>query len=163
MMRSAISRSLTPIWLRKGASPLIWISFVLCRAVKRPVLRTSDGLTNLMQLTVDTSFWTRYRSDSLNPDFGDTLPQAIPTLAVGEHTAIPRTDADTTDPNFLQAIANTAGFHFAFIEQGGTKPLPLARAGGSPRTRRCESCSASVPPRRCTSRPGKTKRATRLP
>src|SRR6476619_6793960 len=24
-------------------------------------------LTNLMQLTVNTSFWTRYRSDSLNP------------------------------------------------------------------------------------------------
>ena len=81
-------------------------------------------LTNLKQLTVDTSFWTRYRSDSLNPDFGDTLPQAIPTLAVGEHTAIPRTDADTTDPNFLQAIANTAGFHFAFIEQGGTSLYP---------------------------------------
>jgi len=77
-------------------------------------------LTNLTQLTVDTSFWTRYRSDSLNPDFGDTLPQAIPTLAVGQHTAIPRTNADTTDPDFLQAIANTAGFHFAFIEQGGT-------------------------------------------
>ena len=73
-----------------------------------------------MQLTVNTSFWTRYRSDSLNPDFGDTLPQAIPTLAVGQHPAIPRTDADTTDPNFLQAIANTAGFHFAWVEQGGT-------------------------------------------
>lgn len=39
-------------------------------------------LTNLMQLTVDTSFWTRYRSRSRNPDLGDTLPQAIPTLAV---------------------------------------------------------------------------------
>jgi ferritin-like protein len=77
-------------------------------------------LTNLMQLTVNTSFWTRYRSDSLNPDFGDTLPQAIPTLAVGQHTAIPRTNADTTDSNFLQAIANTAGFHFAWVEQGGT-------------------------------------------
>src|SRR5438132_11258689 len=77
-------------------------------------------LTNLMQLTVDTSFWTRYRSDSLNPDFGDTLPQAIPTLAVRQHTAIPRTDADTTDPNCLQAIANTAGFHFASVQQGGT-------------------------------------------
>ena len=42
------------------------------------------------------------------------------TLAVGQHTAIPRTNADTTDSNFLQAIANTAGFHFAWIEQGGT-------------------------------------------
>jgi len=40
-------------------------------------------------------------------------------LAVGQHTAIPRTDADLVEP-FLQAITNTAGFHFAFIEQGGT-------------------------------------------
>jgi hypothetical protein len=51
-------------------------------------------LTNLMQLTVDTSFWTRYRSDSQNPDFGDTLPQAVPDLFVGEHPAIPRDDGD---------------------------------------------------------------------
>jgi hypothetical protein len=77
-------------------------------------------LTNLMQLTVDTSFWTRYRSDSENPDFGDVLPQAVPDLAVGQHPAIPRSDADLTPPDHLQAIANTAGFHFAFIEQGGT-------------------------------------------
>jgi hypothetical protein len=53
-------------------------------------------LTNLMQLTVDTSWWTRYRSDSLNPDFGDTLPQAIPDLATGEHPGIPRSNADLT-------------------------------------------------------------------
>jgi hypothetical protein len=73
-----------------------------------------------MQLTVDTSFWTRYRSDSQNPDFGDTLPQAIAGLAVGQHPAIPRSDGDLTPHDHLQAIANTAGFHFAFIEQGGT-------------------------------------------
>ena len=77
-------------------------------------------LTNLMQLRVDTSFWTRYRTDTLNPDLGDTLPQAVPTLAVGQHPAIPRDNSDLNDPNHLQAIANTAGFHFAFIEQGGT-------------------------------------------
>src|SRR5438309_11253145 len=47
-------------------------------------------LTNLMQLTVDTSWWTRYRSRTKNPDFGDRFPNAIPTLAVGQHTAIPR-------------------------------------------------------------------------
>jgi hypothetical protein len=77
-------------------------------------------LTNLMQLTVDTSFWTRYRSDSQNPDFGDVLPQAVPGLAAGQFPAIPRTDDDLSPPDHLQAIANTAGFHFAFIEQGGT-------------------------------------------
>jgi hypothetical protein len=77
-------------------------------------------LTNLTQLTVDTTWWTRYRSRARNPDFGDTFAPAIPTLAVGQHTAIPRTDADTNDANFIQAVANTAGFHFAWIEQGGT-------------------------------------------
>jgi hypothetical protein len=81
-------------------------------------------LTNLMQLTVDTSWWTRYRSDSLNPDFGDILPQAIPDLATGQHPGIPRSDADLKPRKHLQAIANTAGFHFAFIEQGGTSLYP---------------------------------------
>jgi hypothetical protein len=81
-------------------------------------------LTNLTQLTVDTTWWTRYRSRTQNPDFGDTFAPAIPSLAVAQHTAIPRTDADTSDANFIQAVANTAGFHFAFIEQGGTSLYP---------------------------------------
>jgi hypothetical protein len=53
-------------------------------------------------------------------------------LAVGKHTAIPRTDADTTDPNFLQAIANTAGLHMPTIEQGGNSlyPAMAQRASG---------------------------------
>ena len=89
-------------------------------------------LTNLMQLTVDTSWYTRYRSRTKNPDFGDSIPQAIASLAVGRHPAIPRTDgdvkADSSKPSgisdFTQAIANTAGFHFATIEQGGTSLYP---------------------------------------
>src|ERR1700730_2416201 len=84
-------------------------------------------LTNLTQLTVDTTWWTRYRSRTKNPDLGDKTAPAIPTLAVGQHTAIPRTNADTADANFIQAVVNTAGFHFAFIEQGGTS-LYLKRA-----------------------------------
>src|SRR2546428_6128346 len=83
-------------------------------------------LTNLSQLTLDTSWWTRYRSGTHNPDLDPTFkfPQAVPTLAVGQHTAIPRTDDDTQDPNFLQAIANTAAFHFPTIEQGGNSLYP---------------------------------------
>jgi hypothetical protein len=83
-------------------------------------------LTNLTQLTIDTSWWTRYRDDSHNPDLDPnfTFPQAVPTLGVNRHTAIPRTDADTSDPNFLQAIANTAAFHFPTIEQGGNSLYP---------------------------------------
>ena len=82
-------------------------------------------LTNLTKLTIDTSFWSRYRSDSENPDLGDTsFVQAVPSLNVGQHTAIPRTDADANNPDLIKAIAFTAGFHFAFIEQGGTSLYP---------------------------------------
>jgi hypothetical protein len=81
-------------------------------------------LTNLMELTVDTSWWTRYRSGHGNPDLGDTFPQAVPDLAKGKFPAIPRSDADLAPKKHLQAIANTAGFHFAFIEQGGTSLYP---------------------------------------
>jgi hypothetical protein len=93
-----------------------------------------DGmrLTNLTQLKVDTSFWTRYRSIT-NPDFDPTATFAQATgnpdgshslLSGGRFTAIPRTDGDTTDPNRINAIAFTAGFHFAFIEQGGSSLYP---------------------------------------
>jgi hypothetical protein len=92
-----------------------------------PGIDGKKRLTNLMQLTVDTSRWTRYRSTTQNPDFGDTFPPAVPTLSGGKFTAIPRNDTElgigvTTTPvdKHIQAIANTAGFHFAFIEQGGT-------------------------------------------
>jgi hypothetical protein len=103
---------------------------------------TADGarqikrLTNLTQLTIDTSFWSRYRSIT-NPDFDPNAPfvQAVPSLAVKEHTAIPRSNADTKNSKIsgdntksithhLQAIAFTAGFHFAFIEQGGSSLYP---------------------------------------
>jgi hypothetical protein len=83
-------------------------------------------LTNLTQLTIDTSWWTRYRDDSHNPDLNPNhvFPQAVPTLFRNRHTAIPRTDADTSNPNFLQATANTAAFHFPTIEQGGSSLYP---------------------------------------
>src|SRR5947207_2636303 len=88
--------------------------------------RIGHRLTNLTRLTIDTSWWTRYRDDSHNPDLNPNhvFPQAVPTLAENRHTAIPRTDADTNNPNFLQAIANTAAFHFPTIEQGGSSLYP---------------------------------------
>jgi hypothetical protein len=73
-------------------------------------------LTNLMNLTVDTSWYTRYRSNQ-NPDLGATFSGPV---SIQNKPGIPRTDADTADPNVIQAIANVAGFHFAFIEQGGS-------------------------------------------
>jgi hypothetical protein len=99
-----------------------------------PHFRTLDGsvakgstkkkrLTNLTKLTIDTSFWGRYRTDNKNPDLDPTFnfAQAVPTLNSGLHTAIPRTDADSANTPLITAIAYTAGFHFAFIEIGGTR------------------------------------------
>src|SRR5579864_1353435 len=91
-----------------------------------PGVPQTGRLTNLKQLSVDTTWWTRYRSKE-NPDFGATFPQAVPSLAhdpvtgsVAQHPAIPISQNDLNDPNHVQVIANTAGFHFAFIEQAGT-------------------------------------------
>ena len=110
----------------KGAAP---ISLERFRTLNGSTATGSSGklrLTNLTQLTLDTSWYTRYRSANNNPDLDPnfTFAQAVPTLFVGEHTAIPRTNADTTNPTFLQAIANTAVFHFATIEQGGSSLYP---------------------------------------
>jgi hypothetical protein len=66
-----------------------------------------------------------------NPDLGATFPQAV---HITDEPAIPLDDADTpprmSQPvpppsarqRRMQAIANTAGFHFAMIEQGGSSP-----------------------------------------
>ncbi len=104
-------------------------------------------LTNLMNLSVDTSYWARYRIDSHNPDLDPNFvfPQAV---EIKNRTAIPRSDLDTAgvtvdsngnlvgDPvkvNHIKAIAFTAGFHFGFIEQGGTSLYPsLAQRVTSP-------------------------------
>jgi hypothetical protein len=108
----------------KGAEQVNLDQFRTLPSSKATGANQFGRLTNLTQLSVDTSWWTRYRSRTKNPDFGDTFRQAIPTLAVGQHPAIPRTDNDANDANFFQAIVNTAGFHFAFIEQGGSSLYP---------------------------------------
>ena len=104
----------------KGADPVNLDQFRTLPGSQATGAQQIGRLTNLMQLTVDTSWWTRYRSDSKNPDLGDTFPQAVPGLSSGKFPAIPRNDGDLNPSDHLQAIANTAGFHFCFIEQGGT-------------------------------------------
>ena len=88
--------------------------------------RVGKRLTNLTQLTLDTSWWTRYRDDRHNPDLDPDhiFPQAVPSLHTGQHTAIPRSDSDLNHPKFVQAMANTAAFHFPTIEQGGNSLYP---------------------------------------
>ncbi len=107
----------------KGESPVDFTEFEILPSSTAPGAQQINRLTNLMQLSVDTSWWTRYRGTG-NPDLGATFDQAVPTLNVGQHPAIPRDESEFGDPNdisdHVQAIANTAGFHFGFIEQAGT-------------------------------------------
>jgi hypothetical protein len=112
----------------KGADTVDLGPFRTLPSSKATGAQQINRLTNLMELTVDTSWWTRYRSGQKNPDFGDSFPNAIAVIGTDRHTAIPRNDdeaqLDPSSPNGVtdvtQFIANTAGFHFAFIEQGGT-------------------------------------------
>ena len=130
-------RFLNNYLISKGAKPIdLRKQFANLPSSKADGARQIGRLTNLTQLTVDTSFWSRYRSIT-NPDFDPNAPfaQAVPSLNVKQHTAIPRSNADTANSTItnnnpqsisthLQAIAFTAGFHFAFIEQGGSSLYP---------------------------------------
>jgi hypothetical protein len=108
----------------KGADPVDLDKFRTLQGSKASGAQNIGRLTNLMHLNVDTSWFVRYRSTT-NPDFGASFPQAITLTNV---TAIPRNNSDfngATNPNFpgndhIQAIANVAGFHFGYIEQGGS-------------------------------------------
>ena len=110
--------------ISKGADPVSLDQFRTLPSSKATGANQIGRLTTLTQLTVDTSWWTRYRSRTGNPDLGDKFPPAVPSLIVNTHPGVPRTDDDLSDPNFLQAIANTAGFHFADIEVGGASMYP---------------------------------------
>jgi hypothetical protein len=109
-----------------GAAPANLEPFRTLPSSKATGAQQIPRLTNVMQLTLDTSWWTRYRDPNHNPDLDPTFvfPQAVPGLHMGEFPGIPRTDADLTPADHLQAIANTAGFHFPSIEVGGTSLYP---------------------------------------
>ena len=112
----------------KGAQPVNLDAFRTLPSSMASGAQQVGRLTTLQSLDVDTSWYTRYRSP-LNPDLGASFPQAV---TIENQPAIPLTDADTppgqTQPvppvtigqRRMQAIANTAGFHFAMIEQGGS-------------------------------------------
>src|SRR5713226_4070859 len=103
--------------------------------------KSKKRLTILMNLNVDTSFWSRYRIDNENPDLDPNF-KFSQAVMIKNRTAIPRNDDDLVGPatiapfevpDHLKAIAFTAGFHFAFIEVGGTSLYPsLAQRVSSP-------------------------------
>jgi hypothetical protein len=112
----------------KGAEPVNLDPFRKLPSSKATGAKKKGRLTNLQALDVDTSWYVRYRSE-LSPDFGATFPQAV---TITNQPAIPISDKDTPPgteqpvppatehARRMQAIANTAGFHFAYIEQGGS-------------------------------------------
>jgi hypothetical protein len=112
--------------MSKGAKPVDLSPFLtLPSSQATGSNKTAKRLTSLMNLTVDTSWYFRYRS-ALNPDFGATFPQIVNLVNV---PGIPNADLPPpvdSSGNILpsgfeiQFIGNVAGFHFATIEQGGS-------------------------------------------
>jgi hypothetical protein len=100
----------------KGAEPVNLDHFRNLKGSTAAGAKDIGRLTSLLHLNVDTSWYIRYRSKT-NPDMGATFPQAI---TINNRPSIPATDADFEGPNRIQAIANTAAFHFGTIEQGGS-------------------------------------------
>src|ERR1700752_3250767 len=118
--------------ISKGEEPVDLDAFRNLPSSQATGSKNIGRLTNLLKLNVDLSWYTRYRS-AQNPDFGAKLKGPF---TIKNQPAIPLDDADTP-PNQsqpvppatpqesrMQAIANTAGFHFAFIEQGGASLYP---------------------------------------
>jgi ferritin-like protein len=118
--------------MSKGAQPVNLDMFRTLPSTIATGAKQVKRLTNLQQLDVDTSYYTRYRSD-LNPDLGAMFPDVV---SIKNQPAIPISDADTppgqaqpvppttTQQTRMQAIANSAAFHFGFIEQGGSSLYP---------------------------------------
>jgi hypothetical protein len=118
--------------ISKGEEPVDLKMFHTLPSSQATGARQIKRLTNLMNLNVDLSWYTRYRATG-NPDLGKHFKG--PFVIAGE-PAIPLNDTDTPPDQpqpvppatpqeaRMQAIANTAGFHFAFIEQGGASLYP---------------------------------------
>jgi hypothetical protein len=98
-----------------GAQPVNFDAFRTLPSSQASGAQQIGRLTNLMQNNIDTSWYLRYRSGH-NPDFDFTFPQFI---NISKRPAIPPTDLPSGSDE-IQAIANTAAFHFAAIEQGGS-------------------------------------------
>lgn len=118
--------------ISKGEEPVDLDAFRTLPSSQATGAKNIGRLTNLMKLNVDLSWYTRYRSTQ-NPDLGAKFRGPF---TIHNQPAIPLNDTDTPpnqiqpvppvtpQENRMQAIANTAGFHFAFIEQGGASLYP---------------------------------------
>jgi hypothetical protein len=104
----------------QGATPVDLRPFANLLSSTAPGAAQTGRITNLKTLTVDTSWYFRYRSTQ-NPDLGAHFPQL---LNIVNQPAIPLNNTNYAQST-IQAIANVASFHFAFIEQGGSSLYPI--------------------------------------
>ena len=149
----------------KGADPVNLDKFRTLRGSMATGSRRKLRLTNLMQLTLDTSCNTRYRSRTHNPDLNPNFvfPQAIPDLSKGQFTAIPRTDDDLHPPKHILAIATNRGISTSRRSNRVETASTLRWRSGLPAWKCCGFLSASVRQRPCISRHGRTRRANIRP
>src|SRR6202163_2276402 len=103
----------------KGAQPIDFKQFEIIPPSKATGALAGGRLTNLQKLTVDTSWYFRYRSTQ-NPDLGAKFPQLI---NIANQPAIPLNN--NYSQSTIQAIANVASIHFTYIEQGGASLYPV--------------------------------------
>jgi hypothetical protein len=98
----------------EGAEPVDLDEFRTIPSPPVTGLQQIGRLTNLTKLSIDTSYYNRYRGTG-NPDFGDKFPQ-IATII--DQPGIPTRNGMSARK--LSGIARVATFHFASIEVGGT-------------------------------------------
>jgi hypothetical protein len=96
----------------EGADPVDFDRFRTLRGSWSTIAQKVGRLTNLKHLDIDTTWYARYRQIE-DPDFKSSSLKAI---RIVNRQAIPRSDADFAGPSHVQAIANTAAFHFGYIE-----------------------------------------------
>ena len=94
------------------ADPVDFDRFRMLRGSWSTIAQKIGRLTNLKHLDIDTTWCARYRQVE-DPDFKSSSLKAI---RIVNRQAIPRSDADFDGPSHVQAIANTAAFHFGYIE-----------------------------------------------
>jgi Ferritin-like domain len=130
---------LTAYLASKGVDPVNLDQFRRLASSQATGAQNIGRLTNLLSLNVDLSWYTRYRSNK-NPDFGGSFPgpfqlPTLPGIPVNDTDTPPTTNVPAASPQCpgpaftgaaarFQTIANNAGFHFAFIEQGGASLYP---------------------------------------
>ena len=146
----------------KGADPVNLDKFRTLPSSKATGAQQIGRLTNLMQLTVDTSWWTRYRSRTKNPDFGGTFRSAIPGSECGQISGDSQTRWRPRPHRPHPGDRQHGGLPLWVYRARWHQPLPIA--GSESHQSGSVAHLAQYRPNRDIAhfRPGMTRRAMRL-